>query len=170
MATAAKSVLNKQALPTTNVGLSTNFRYKQFDLNTSFYGAYGHHIYNNTANGYFVRSVYPGRNITKEAATSGQNGSDPNTPSTKFLEKGDFLRWDNLTIGYTLNTALLEKLKSSNARVYLSLNNLAVFTDYTGFDPEVNTDKTLNGVPSAGIDYLSYPRSKGFTVGLNITF
>ena len=170
LATAAKSVLDKQALPTTNVGFSTTLRYKQFDLNTSFYGAYGHHIYSNTANGYFVRSVYPGRNITREAATSGQNGSDPNTPSTKFLEKGDFLRWDNLTIGYNFANTLIEKIKASNARFYLSLNNLAVFTDYSGFDPEVDTDKTLNDIPSAGIDYLSYPRSKSFTIGLNVTF
>ncbi len=170
LATATKSVLDKQALPTTNLGFSTTFRYKQFDFSTSFYGALGHYIYNNTANGYFVRSVYPGRNITREAATSGQNGSDPNTPSTKFLEKGDFLRWDNLTVGYNFANTLLEKIKASNARLYMSLNNLAVFTDYSGFDPEVDTDKTLNGVPSAGLDYLSYPRSKGFTVGLNVTF
>ena len=44
------------------------------------------------------------------------------------------------------------------------------FTNYSGFDPEVNTDKSLNGVPSAGIDYLSYPRSKAFALGLNVTF
>jgi len=170
LGTASKVILDKQALPKTNVGFSTSFRYKQFDVSTSFYGAFGQYIYNNTANGYYVRSVYPGRNITYEAATSGQNGSDPNTPSTKFLEKGDFLRWDNLTVGYNFKSDLLEKIKATSARFYINLNNLAVFTDYTGFDPEVDTNKTLNGVPSAGMDYLSYPRSKGFTLGLNVTF
>jgi len=86
------------------------------------------------------------------------------------LEKGDFLRWDNFTVGYNFKSELLEKIKATSARFYINLNNLAVFTDYSGFDPEVDTNKTLNGVPSAGMDYLSYPRSKGFTLGLNVTF
>jgi len=45
-----------------------------------------------------------------------------------------------------------------------------LFTNYTGFDPEVDINKQVNGVPSAGMDYLAYPRSKGIAFGLNVTF
>jgi TonB-dependent starch-binding outer membrane protein SusC len=54
--------------------------------------------------------------------------------------------------------------------VYVNGQNLLLFTDYSGFDPEVDTDKNLNGVPSAGIDYLSYPRAKTIALGVNLTF
>jgi iron complex outermembrane receptor protein len=99
-----------------------------------------------------------------------QNGSDPNSPSTKYLEKGDFLRMGNLTLGYTFRGAAMERFKINSARFFVSANNLFVITSYSGFDPEVDTNKALNGVPSAGMDYLSYPRDKSFAVGLNVTF
>ena len=161
---------NIQALPKVNLGFSTNLRYKNFDLNTSFYGAFGHYIYNNTANALFFRGAYPVRNIPLSVIVDGQAKADPNSPSTKFLEKGDFLRWSNLSVGYTFTGSILDKLKASSARVSLSGNNLATFTKYSGFDPEVDVDKSLGGVPSAGMDYLSYPRARTFTLGLNITF
>jgi TonB-dependent starch-binding outer membrane protein SusC len=159
-----------QALPKVNAGISTNIRYKDFDLSTSLYGAFGHYIYNNTANALFFRGAYPVRNIPLSVIESGQAATDPNSPSTKFLEKGDFLRWNNLTLGYTLESSLLEKINASSARVSLSANNLATFTNYSGFDPEVDVDKSLGGVPSTGMDYLSYPRSRTFTLGVNLTF
>ena len=64
----------------------------------------------------------------------------------------------------------LEKARIKSARFFVNGANLLLFTNYTGFDPEVDTDKTFNGVPSAGIDYLSYPRSKSFSFGLNLNF
>jgi iron complex outermembrane receptor protein len=76
----------------------------------------------------------------------------------------------NLTVGYTFKGDALEKYKIKSARLYMNGNNLFVITDYSGFDPEVDTDKALNGVPSAGMDYLSYPRDRSFAVGLNVTF
>ena len=76
----------------------------------------------------------------------------------------------NLTFGYTFNGQALERLKIKSARFFVNGQNLLLFTKYSGFDPEVNTDKSLNGVPSAGIDYLSYPRSKAISLGLNVTF
>ena len=168
----AAKILDKdiQALPKTNLGFSTNLRYKDFDLSTSFYGAFGHYIYNNTANAYYFRGVYPSRNIPVSIIEAGQASADPNSPSTKFLEKGDFLRWSNLTIGYTLSGSILDKLNASSARVTFSGNNLATFTNYTGFDPEVDIDKSMGGVPSTGMDYLSYPRARTYTIGLNLTF
>ena len=171
LGTAAKKLLDKQPIPKINVGFNTNFTYKNFDLGASFYGAFGHYIYNNTTNAYFFKGAFlGGRNVTEEAATSPQAQSDPNSPSTKYLEKGDFLRMGNLTFGYTVKGAILNKLKMSNARLYVNASNLFIITGYSGTDPEVDTDKSLNGVPSAGMEYLSYPRDKSVSVGLNVTF
>lgn len=171
LGTAAKSILDKQPLPKINVGFSTNLAYKGFDASASFYGAFGHYIYNNTTNAYFFKGAFlGGRNVTKEAATSPQAQGDPNSPSTKYLEKGDFLRMGNLTFGYTVKGAFLERFKVKSARFYVNGSNLFVITSYSGSDPEVDTDKSLNGVPSAGMEYLSYPREKSVAVGLNVTF
>ncbi|TRX42422.1 SusC/RagA family TonB-linked outer membrane protein [Flavobacterium restrictum] len=171
LGTAAKKILDKQPLPKVNVGFSTNFTYKGFDASASFYGAFGQYIYNNTSNAYFFKGAFlGGRNTTEEAATSPQAQGDPNSPSTKYLEKGDFLRMGNLTLGYTFKGDALEKFKIKSARLYVNGNNLFVITPYSGFDPEVDTDKQLNGVPSAGMEFLSYPREKSFAVGLNVTF
>ncbi|MDI6048576.1 SusC/RagA family TonB-linked outer membrane protein [Flavobacterium sp. XS2P24] len=171
LGTAAKSILDKQPLPKINVGFSTNLAYKGFDASASFYGAFGHYIYNNTTNAYFFKGAFlGGRNVTNEAATSAQAQGDPNSPSTKYLEKGDFLRMGNLTFGYTVKGAILERFKIKSARFYVNGSNLFVITNYTGSDPEVDTDKSLNGVPSAGMEYLSYPREKSVAVGLNVTF
>ena len=171
LGTAAKSILDKQPLPKINVGFSTNLTFKGFDASTSFYGAFGHYIYNNTTNAYFFKGAFlGGRNVTQEAATSAQAQGDPNSPSTKYLEKGDFLRMGNLTFGYTFKGDVLERFKIKSARFYVNGSNLLLITSYSGSDPEVDTDKSLNGVPSAGMEYLSYPREKSVAVGLNITF
>jgi iron complex outermembrane receptor protein len=168
---ADKKYLDKQPLPKINLGFNTSFKYKSLDLGMSFYGAFGHYLYNNTANAYFFKSaLLGGRNVTPEVGSSPQNGSDPNSPSTKFLESGDFLRMGNLTVGYTFKGAYMEKIKLSSARLFVSGENLFIITNYSGFDPEVDTNKALNGVPSAGMDYLSYPRDKSISVGLNVTF
>jgi iron complex outermembrane receptor protein len=168
---AAKKLVGKQGLPKMNLGFSTNVAYKNFDAAVSFYGAFGHYLYNNTANAYFFKGAFQGgRNVPASVATSTQDAGDPNSPSTKYLEKGDFLRMGNLTLGYTFTGATLDKMKIKSARFFVNGQNLLLFTNYSGFDPEVNTDKSLNGVPSAGIDYLSYPRSKAFALGLNVTF
>jgi TonB-dependent starch-binding outer membrane protein SusC len=163
--------LDKTPLPTMNVGFNTSFRYKNFDASTSWYGAYGHYIYNNTTNAYFFKSAFDGgRNVTPGVLTSPQDSSDPNAPSTKYLEKGDFLRMGNITLGYTFRGKAFEAIKINSLRFYVNGDNLLVFTDYSGFDPEVDTDKALNGVPSFGNDFLSYPRAKSIAVGLNVNF
>jgi TonB-linked SusC/RagA family outer membrane protein len=171
LGTADKKLLDKQPLPKINLGFNTSFKYKSLDAGMSFYGAFGHYLYNNTANAYFFKSaLIGGRNVTPEVASSPQNGSDPNSPSTKYLESGDFLRLGNLTIGYTFKGAFMDKIKLNSARLFVSGENLFIITSYSGFDPEVDTNKALNGVPSAGMDYLSYPRDKSISFGLNVTF
>ncbi len=170
LGTASKHLLNKTALPKMSAGFTSSFSYKGFDAAVSFYGAFGNYIYNNTSEALFFKGAFPLRNITPSVASSTQSASDPNTPSTKYLEKGDFLRMGNLTFGYTLTSKFLEQAKIKSARFYVNGQNLLLFTKYTGFDPEVDVAKTFNGVPSAGIDYLAYPKSKTISFGVNVNF
>ena len=163
-------MLDKQPLPKINAGFSTSLAYKNFDFSTSLYGAFGHYLFNNTNTALFFRQQLGGKNTTPEVISSGQSDKDANTPSTKYLEKGDFIRLGNLTLGYTIKGDVLERFKMKSARFYVNGANLFVLTKYSGFDPEVDTNKTLNGIPSAGVDYLSYPRARTFSVGLNVTF
>ena len=58
----------------------------------------------------------------------------------------------------------------NSLRVYLNAQNLFVITDYSGLDPEINVNKAMDGIPSAGIDYTGYPRARTFTFGLNVSF
>jgi iron complex outermembrane receptor protein len=163
-------MLDKQPLPKTTAGFSTSLAYKGFDFSTSLYGAFGHYLFNNTNIALFYKNQLGGKNVTPEVANSAQSTSDANTPSTKYLEKGDFIRMGNLTLGYTVKGDVLERYKMKSARFYVNGSNLFVITKYSGFDPEVDTNKALNGIPSAGIDYLSYPKARTFSVGLNVTF
>ena len=72
-----------------------------------------------------------------------------------------------MTIGHTITSSKLAKLKISKLRFYLTGNNLAVFTKYTGYDPEVSVSN--NGL-TPGLDYSAYPKSRSFIFGLNVTF
>lgn len=88
-------------------------------------------------------------------------------PSSWAIEKGSFLRVNNLTIGYTLPSATLAKMKINKLRFYFTANNLAVFTSYTGYDPEVSV---RNSPLTPGLDYSAYPKSRSFIFGVNATF
>lgn len=165
---AANKLVGKSALPTSTLGFGVDMKYKNFDFNASMYGAFGHYIYNNTANALFFRSSFlVGRNVPVEYATTNQLQSDPNSPSTRYLEKGDYLKLSNLTVGYTFSN--INDLINS-VRLFITGTNLITITDYSGFDPEVDTDKQLRGIPSAGMDYFSYPASRSVTFGVNVSF
>ena len=84
--------------------------------------------------------------------------------SDYFIEDGSYIRCKNITLGYRL-----PKIKGiNNARVYVSANNLFTITDYTGFDPEVNTFAGSN--TQIGIDNLVYPQARSFIGGIQVTF
>lgn len=158
----------KSALPKYNAGFNVNVRYKNFDLAAYTYAQFGHYIYNNTANAFFTTgSLANGRNVIRDVLTSGESRTNAPDPSTRFLEKGDFLRMQNLNLGYTANVG---EGFVKGLRVYASAQNLFVLTSYSGLDPEVNVNKAINDYPSAGIDYTSYPRARTYTLGLNVTF
>jgi iron complex outermembrane receptor protein len=105
--------------------------------------------------------------VVKSVIGNGEGALNAPDVSTRFLEKGDFVRLQNLTLGYRVKT---ESKIISNLRVFVTGQNLLTFTSYSGQDPEVSTNKSLNGIPSFGIDYTAYPRARTWTIGANISF
>lgn len=163
----------KSALPTTNWGLSTNLTYKNFDFSAFLSAQSGFYVYNNTANALFIAgSINNARNVTPNVLTSGEAGNAAAEVSERFLEKGDFIRLQNASIGYTV--PIKEDSFLNSLRFYLTGQNLFLITDYSGLDPELSTSPAqgdlLNGLPTAGIDYTSYPRPRTITFGFNVTF
>lgn len=98
---------------------------------------------------------------------SGNNKTAISERSSYYLEDGSYLRLNTITLGYTLPKKLVQRAKISNARVYCTLNNIHTFTGYTGYDPEVSASSSAL---TPGIDNSSYPRSKSWVVGVNLTF
>ncbi|ANH83534.1 hypothetical protein A8C56_23430 [Niabella ginsenosidivorans] len=88
-------------------------------------------------------------------------------PSTWAIEDGSFLRLNNITIGYSFSKEAIRNIKMKSLRLYLTANNLAVFTRYSGYDPEVSVRSS--GL-TPGLDYSAYPKSRMFIFGINATF
>lgn len=161
--------VGKSALPDITLGINSSFSYKNWDMNVFLNGQYGQYIYNNTANAFFTAGIIgAGQNVTADVLNNGESPANAPDVSTRFLEKGDFLRLQNLTIGYNLplkDSAFLDSMRFS-----LTGQNLFVITPYSGLDPEVDTPSGLNNIPSFGIDYTAFPRPRTFTFGLNAKF
>lgn len=162
-----KSQIIGCAQPDFTCGITTNLRYKNWSLSLNFRGSQGNDVYNNTANNFMYLNSLPGRNVLAAAVNSGISVNQAKTYSSQFIEDGSFFRLDNLTLGYDFK---LPCLKITNARAYFTAQNLFCITGYDGLDPEVNTDTQGKGGSILGVDYLSYPRSRTFIFGVNVTF
>ncbi|MDY0985981.1 TonB-dependent receptor [Flavobacterium sp. CFBP9031] len=156
---------------------SNTISYNDFDLNFSFQGAYGGKIFN-------------ALNQQLEISTLGTNAAStlndrwtPTNPSNeiprasssplgivseRYVEDASFLRLKLITLGYTLPKSVSKKLGTKSVKIYISAENLITWTKYTGYDPEVSSYEQNNLYP--GIDFGSYPNSKTFISGLNVTF
>jgi hypothetical protein len=87
------------------------------------------------------------------------------------VEDGSFLRCNNITIGYSLPKAIISKVMMSRFRVYGTVTNAFLITNYSGYDPEVSTTRSGSFTPlTPGVDYSSYPKSRTFTIGANVGF
>jgi len=87
------------------------------------------------------------------------------------VEDGSYLRLNVITLGYTLPSQLTSRIKVSNIRIYAAGYNIWLWTNYSGYDPEVSTSRNSSyAALTPGIDYSSYPRSRSFTLGVNVTF
>ncbi|MBQ8308099.1 MAG: hypothetical protein IJX56_04800, partial [Alistipes sp.] len=87
--------------------------------------------------------------------------------SSRVVEDGSFLRLRNVSLGYTLPSKVTRKMRISSMRFHISADNIWTLTNYSGPDPEVST---RNSVLTPGFDWSAYPRSMGFSAGLDITF
>jgi TonB-linked SusC/RagA family outer membrane protein len=99
-------------------------------------------------------------------------GNSTVLPSSWAVEDGSFLRLQNVTLGYTVPKKVTKAFLCEQFRVYCTLNNLFVLTNYTGYDPEVSTPVrggSTSGL-TPGVDYSSYPKSFSWTMGVNVTF
>ena len=155
--------------PKTILGISTSVNYKKFTATINMNGAFGQKIYNNTLNNVInVGDINGGRNIALSVFQSPikESFANPVTASDRFIESGSYLKLANATINYYLGS-VGKVFKSAN--LYVNGQNLFVITKFTGFDPEVNVDKNVNGVPSVGIEYTPYPSARTFTFGINFS-
>lgn len=163
-------------------GMTNQFSYKNFDLSIVLQGVHGRDVLHLGKRFYtqlegnqnqmkdvlnrWQSEANPGDGKTPRAnsLTTGQN----NVVSSRWVEDASFVRINNMTLGYTLPKAIAQKCTMQNARVYLSIQNLATITSYSGFNPETShkTDSSL----APGTDYGMYPLNRTFTVGVNVTF
>ena len=147
-------------------GFSTSLRYKKFSLSVNASGAFGYLIYNNTANTITnIGIIKGGKNISTEALTSNESVGDGIAASTRYLEKGDYMKLRNATLTYALGD-VGKYIKNLN--VFVGGTNLFVITKFTGFDPEVNIDKSNNNYPSRSMEYIPYPTPRIITFGVNL--
>ena len=162
------------ALPTTLYNFSLGIGYGAFRLSANLNGVDGNKVYDNTANANFYKlRLSRGLNVTQATLDAPAESVDNAAPiSTRYLYDGAFLRLNNATLEYTLDADRLGGLSryARSLTFFLTGQNLFVLTDYPGYDPEVNTDRTVNGVLSYGVDYLSYPKARTFLLGANLSF
>ncbi|HWK06217.1 MAG TPA: TonB-dependent receptor [Puia sp.] len=151
------------AQPKLLLGWANTFHYKAFDLNIFLRAVFGNKIFDATRADLFRPATAATTNILVDAA--GESPSDGNAYkySSRFIESGSYLRFDNASLGYNFKY-LGESIKS--LRVYVSVNNLFVITGYKGVDPEV----TQGGI-APGVDYNNfYPKTRQFLLGAKVSF
>jgi len=150
------------------LGISSDFSYKKFTASVSMNGTFGHYVFNNTAASVLGIGNLGTRNIAKDLIGGDVKEAISNAPapSTRNLEKGNYLKMANASIGYRVGN-----IGKSIRNLYISLTgqNLFVITNYTGFDPEVNTDGGFDGIPSLGIEYIPYPSARTIQLGINFS-
>ncbi len=168
--------------PKYTFGFNNSFAYRGFDLSFAVQGVQGHkilnllrrYVYNMEGNGNLFRGALdrwqsadnPGNGLVNRAnrLASGSNGEI----STWHIESGSYVRIRTITLGYALPTGLMQRLRLSRARIYVTAQNPFTFTKYLGYNPEVNSrpDSAL----SSGEDYGTYPLPRTTSVGINLSF
>lgn len=154
----------------------SNLTYKNFDLNLFFNAAHGFDIYNYTKALMIDIGVTNHPDLLNRWAPGNENTDVPAFSMTdtrrsnisRYVEDGSYIRLKNVTLGYNLPDALVNRLRLQNVRLYVSGQNLWTLTDYTGYDPEINS--AGNSDRDLGLDLGGYPPSKTFTFGVDIKF
>ncbi|MEQ7801681.1 TonB-dependent receptor [Pedobacter sp. ASV1-7] len=166
--------------PDFNIGFSNQFTYKQFDLSLFFEGVFGNEIMNafinNSEAG--LKGAAPAYNITKAYFDNRWTPENPSNTysrlknntndfvSSYYVEDGSFIRFKNLSLGYTVNPELSKKLHVKSIRVSFTVDNLYLWSKYSGLDPDIRSASSL----MPGYDRLSYPRARTYFFGFNVGF
>ncbi|MDQ3673439.1 MAG: hypothetical protein M3365_03560, partial [Gemmatimonadota bacterium] len=160
-------VIIGDANPNFNLGLRSQGNMGPFDMSVQVNSMQGMDVLNTTALVYATKtSARQGKNFLRSALDDGVASTEPAIYSDRWIEDGSFVRLQNITVGYTFNLPSFTGT-ARGTRVFLSGDNLAVMTSYTGYDPEVHTDA---GLATRGMDYLHYPRPRTITMGARVAF
>ncbi len=161
-------------------GFNNRFSYKGFDLDIQCQFVNGNDLYNiagffQSVNGdFFDNQTADQMNYWKKTGDVTDipqprlyagNGAGK---SSRWVQDGSYLRVKSVNLGYNLNRNLLNRVRIDNARIYIAAANLFTFTDYKGYDPEVNT--TYTGNLNLGHDFYTPPQAKTISVGINVGF
>jgi len=175
-------------------GWNNQFTWKNFDCSIFVNFVVGNDIYNanklewtdgafpnlnilNTMKTRFTNINAAGQKVTDPAELEKLNGNATIWTPVRVqrwwlhswaVEDGTYLRFNNLTLGYTLPAKWLTKVRLSTFRVYATVNNLATLTSYSGYDPDVTSRRSDPLTP--GVDFAAYPRSRTWVFGLNLSF
>ena len=166
-------------LPTWYGGWDNTFTYGDFDLNIQCNYAGGNYVYNGSKAGLRDQRFWNNHTDVLDRWTeSNKEGSIPRVvfgdnvsngssfPISENVEKGDFLRIRNITLGYRLPSSMLQRSEIASLRIFASANNAFLFTKYTGTDPEVSTNGNSNTAP--GVDRNTVPMPRTYTVGVSL--
>ncbi|KAA6333449.1 TonB-dependent receptor SusC [termite gut metagenome] len=172
-------------MPTYYGGWANDFKYKNFDLSILLQYSGGNYVYNGTTATlsdfrFWNNSVDVYENVWKNPGDKakyakpiyGDNTSNGSAfPISDWVEKGDYIRLKNITLGYTFNTRnWSEEVGINTLRFYASAQNLLCLTEYSGLDPESLISENDQAALQGGVDKNSLPQAKVFTFGVNITF
>ena len=178
----ATRIVAGNALPDWIAGVTNTFGYKGLEMSVFFNGQFGNDInfYGvgrySSANARFEDNqtvdqlnAWTEQNTNTdvpEARLFFNNGAQP---STRFIKNGSFVRLRTATLSYQLPKSLLKHAKIGGLRVFVTGQNLLTFTDYTGWDPEVNADDIVTNI-AQGYDFYTAPQARTFVGGLNVSF
>ncbi|HWB92439.1 MAG TPA: TonB-dependent receptor [Puia sp.] len=168
-------------------GLNLDATFRNWDFNVYFYGVYGNKIFNfaeSSLESFQNRSFVGVENVSVDyyehawtsknpsnryaRITSNDDAIGSNVASSVYVENGSFLKCKNITVGYSLPQSMINWLTLSKVRLYFSTQNLFTVTGYKGLDPEIGFQG--GNATQAGVDNGTYPSSRYFTFGLNVTF
>lgn len=171
----------KSGLPTWYGGWDNTVTFKNFDLGISMNFSGGNYIYNATKAG-MLNNQFSNNftDIMKRWQKPGDKtdvaklyaiDQAANSSSTRFLEKGDYLRVRTITLGYSIPPTLLQKAQIEKCRLYVQIYNPWVITKYSGLDPDVNyISSTGTSNITLGVDNRATPQTRVVTIGLNVGF
>jgi TonB-linked SusC/RagA family outer membrane protein len=174
------AVIMGNAIPKFFGGFNNTFTYKNMlDLNIGITFSGGNYIYNgskagmrdqrfwNNSEDVMDRWTFTGQNTDIPRVVFGDNISNGSAFAiSENVERGDFIKFKSISLGYKFGSKFLTKTKIASLRVYVQVTNLYTLTKYTGSDPEISVNGNSNLTP--GVDRNSVPQSRTFTFGLNL--